>query len=58
MTDGTEFESLAEASLVRVKELNPNVKVTLAPGWTEDKVTTESNELNTQTAIILEINIH
>lgn len=37
MTDGTEFESLAEASLVRVKELNPNVKVTLAPGWTEDK---------------------
>merc|ERR1712003_430082 len=37
MTDGIEFESRAEAFLARVKELNPNVKVTLTPGWTENK---------------------
>lgn len=37
MTEGIKFETRAEASLQRVKELNPNVLVKLTPGWTEDK---------------------
>jgi len=37
MTSGTDFATRAESSLARVRELNPNVKVTLGSGWTEDK---------------------
>lgn len=37
MTDGTDFETRAHSSLARVQELNPNVNVSHAPGWTEDK---------------------
>ncbi|CAG5087305.1 Oidioi.mRNA.OKI2018_I69.PAR.g11514.t1.cds [Oikopleura dioica] len=34
---GTAFENRASASLDRVQELNPNVKVFIAPGFTSDK---------------------
>jgi len=37
MTSGTDFENRAAASLDRVQELNPNVKVSVAPGFTADK---------------------
>lgn len=32
MTSGTDFETRSDASLERVRELNPNVKVSVAPG--------------------------
>ena len=38
MTNGTDFETVAEASKARIQELNPRVAFKLIPGHLSDKV--------------------
>lgn len=46
MTNGTDFETVAEASKARIQELNPRVAFKLIPGQLNDKVFISNEAIN------------